>query len=83
MTAKEYKAHLRQKLKEQSDLTEYYKKEYESVFEDRKKYQQHFTKRFRWFIELLGKGQGPRLGEDDGVIARDAKFLQTVEYFSW
>lgn len=80
MTAKEYKAHLRQKLKEQIELTEYYRKESERVDQDRRKYQAQFAARYRWWIELLGKEKVPILGP---LIEKDAKFLQTVEYFSW
>lgn len=80
MTAKQYKEHLRQKLKDQIEQTEYYKKEFERVDQDRKKFQVHFAARYRWWIELLGKSQTPIIGP---LIEKDAKFLQTVEYFSW
>lgn len=48
--------------------------------QERKKFRQHFQKRFRWWIELVGKQTGPKLS---WLIEDDAQFLHTVERWWW
>ena len=48
--------------------------------EDLEKYRRHFTGRFRWWIELLGKGQTPSL---PWLIENDAKVLHGVKSWWW
>jgi len=43
-------------------------------------YQEHFARRFKWWIELIGKNSTPSL---PWLIEQDAKFLQSVTQFTW
>ena len=47
---------------------------------ERRIYQEHFARRFKWWIELIGKNTTPSL---PWLIEHDAKFMQTVTHFSW
>ncbi len=47
---------------------------------DLEAFRQHFAKRFRWWIELLGKGTGPNL---PWMIEDDAKVLHKLKSWWW
>lgn len=55
-------------------------KELSEVEEDRTKYRVYYTRKFRWFIELQGKGTTPSMA---WIIEDFAKFFQTVKWFNW
>lgn len=40
----------------------------------------HFSRRFRWWIELQGKGERPSLA---WLIEDDAKTLANLKWWSW
>jgi len=47
---------------------------------ERRLYQEHFARRFKWWIELSRKNTTPDLA---WLIEQDAKVLQTVTQFTW
>lgn len=47
---------------------------------ERRIYQEHFVRRFRWWIELSGRNTTPNLA---WLIEQDAKVLQTLTQFPW
>ena len=47
---------------------------------DRNKFRDHFTRRFKWYIELLGNNKYPTM---TWLVTEEAKFLSTVKPFSW
>lgn len=55
-------------------------KQLETVEADRAKFREHFSRRFRWWIELAGKGQHPSVA---WLIEADAKELYSLGYWWW
>jgi hypothetical protein len=47
---------------------------------DRELFRKHFARRFRWWIELLGKGTTPSL---PWLIEQDAKEMRDMKWWSW
>jgi hypothetical protein len=48
--------------------------------DEQKKYQEHFARRFKWWIKLMGDSHTPDL---PWLVEQDAKFMQTVAPFTW
>ncbi|NJN36003.1 MAG: hypothetical protein HC794_01835 [Nitrospiraceae bacterium] len=48
--------------------------------EDRRLFRQHFTARFRWWIQLVGEGKTPNTAE---LIESDAKWLRNFKEWMW
>ncbi len=68
---------LRMRLKDAEKRLEETRQE---LSEEREKFREHFTTRFRWWIELVGKGQSPSAA---WLIEADAKFLTRVKPWCW
>lgn len=49
--------------------------ENDKLQKDRNKFRSHFERRFKWWIELLGKQSSPNL---PWLIEDDAKFLKDI-----
>ena len=47
---------------------------------DLARFQDHFKKRFRWWVKLVGDKSAPSLA---WLIEDDAKFLRSVKEFWW
>lgn len=47
---------------------------------DRAVFRNHFSSRFRWWIELLGKQEKPSL---EWLIESDAQVLRNAKWWSW
>ncbi len=47
---------------------------------DRNLFRDHFARRFRWWIELLGKNETPKLA---WLIEADAKEMRAMQWWSW
>ncbi len=54
--------------------------EVDGIKQDRKKFRDHFSRRFRWWIELVGKNSNPNKA---WLIEDDAKFLKEVDWWIW
>lgn len=55
-------------------------KEKADLEKDRQKFRNHFARRFRWWIELLGKQTAPSVS---WLVEADAKELAAFEWWSW
>lgn len=47
---------------------------------DRQIFRDHFALRFRWWVELMGKGERPNLA---WLVENDARVLTRVKYWPW
>jgi len=47
---------------------------------DRDLFREHFARRFRWWIKLLGEQSGPDL---KWLIEDDAKEMRNMKWWSW
>ncbi len=55
-------------------------KENQEVSEDRDLFRDHFARRFRWWIELVGKQKTPNMA---WLIEADAKEMRAMKWWSW
>lgn len=65
------------RLRERIKYLEAYQAELES---DRELFRDHFARRFRWWIELLGKHSSPNI---KWLIEYDAKEMRKMKWWSW
>lgn len=47
---------------------------------DRDVFRDHFSRRFRWWLELLGKSENPSLAS---LIEADAKQMRMMKWWPW
>lgn len=52
----------------------------QELIQDRTRFRDHFSRRFRWWIALLGSQKTPSLAY---LIEDDAKVLRGCEWWSW
>ena len=74
------KKSLTAKNKELRERIKELEQELNEIKADREKYRTHFITRFRWWIELLGKGSTPNVNY---LIESDAKILNSTKPFWW
>ncbi|MGL5936229.1 MAG: hypothetical protein ACRCZI_11485 [Cetobacterium sp.] len=55
-------------------------KELDEVKQDREEFRDHFAKRFKWWLELIGKQQAPPM---TWLIESDAKWLRRFQWWQW
>ena len=55
-------------------------KSHDEAVADRDLFRDHFARRFRWWIELLGKNEKPSL---PWLIEADAKQMQSMKWWRW
>lgn len=67
-------------IKQLKEKIKHLEKEKDEILQDRVKFRNHFQKRLRWWIELLGENKTPEL---KGLIESEAKFLNSVEHWYW
>jgi hypothetical protein len=65
------------RLRERIKVLETQKAEVEA---DREVLRNHFAKRFRWWIKLLGEGKAPSLS---WLIEDDAKAIKDFQWWHW
>lgn len=65
------------RLRERIKYLEEQNKELEN---DRALFRDHFARRFRWWIELLGKNEKPSL---PWLIEQDAKEMRNMKWWLW
>lgn len=52
----------------------------DEVRNDRRKFRDHFQRRFRWWIELLGENKTAKIS---WLIEEDAKCLRSFSWWPW
>lgn len=71
---------LRMRLKNAESRVQELQNELNEVRQDRQRFREHFIRRFKWWIELIGSQQTPSL---PWLIEDDAKELRKFQYFTW
>lgn len=71
---------LRQTIKELKERIGYLEKELVEVREDRQLFRNHFSERFKWWIQLLGENKTPNMA---WLVEADAKYLRSFKFFVW
>lgn len=54
--------------------------EVEKLKNDRQKFRDHFERRFKWWLSLLGEGKHPVMS---WLVEDEAKFMAGVERWYW
>lgn len=71
---------LRQRLKAAESRIEELHKDLSEIRTDRNTFREHFIKRMRWWIELMGQSKHPNM---PWLVEDDAKWLQRFTWWSW
>ena len=54
--------------------------ELDQVRADREIFREHFMRRFRWWVELMGKGEQPNLA---WLVENDGRTLNRLKWWPW
>lgn len=69
-----------QKIRELKQEIADLRKELEEVRSDRQRFRDHFSARFKWWLELLANGNTPNM---EWLVKNDSQWLQNFKWWSW